>query len=132
KENGTVANSGRLHSDTKFPLAYRFANVLDPGRLLMISVFFSIRSMRRPTKKLSRAAGWVPASAARGMATTFYCGSFAGGKPKNCSKRSVTSSQAARRVENRHAGTGEGISYTVWDLFRRWSGRRRLWHPWSA
>ena len=58
---------------------------------------------------MSRAAGWVPASAARGMATTFYCGSFAGGKPKNCSKRSVTSSQAARRVENRHAGTGEGL-----------------------
>src|SRR5207248_7942038 len=53
-------------------------------------------------------------------------------KPKNCSQRSATSFQAARRVENRHAGTGEGISYTVWDLFRRWSGRRRLWHPWSA
>ena len=25
---------------------------------------------------MSRAAGWAPASAARGMATTFYCGSF--------------------------------------------------------
>jgi hypothetical protein len=31
-------------------------------------------------KKMSRAAGWAPAGAARGMATTFYCGSFAGGK----------------------------------------------------
>jgi hypothetical protein len=27
-------------------------------------------------KKLSRAAGWAPASAAQGMATTFYCESF--------------------------------------------------------
>jgi hypothetical protein len=33
-------------------------------------------------KKMSRAAGWAPAGAARGMATTFYCGSLAEGKPK--------------------------------------------------
>jgi hypothetical protein len=25
---------------------------------------------------MSRAAGWAPAGAARGMATTFYCGSL--------------------------------------------------------
>ena len=31
---------------------------------------------------MSRAAGWAPAGAARGMATTFYCGSFVEGKPK--------------------------------------------------
>jgi hypothetical protein len=33
---------------------------------------------------MSRAAGWEPAGAARGMATTFYCGSFVGGKPRYC------------------------------------------------
>jgi len=31
-------------------------------------------------KRMSRAAGWAPADAARGMATTFYCESFPGGK----------------------------------------------------
>ena len=44
-------------------------------------------------KNMSRAAGWAPAGAARGMATTFYCGSFIDRKPKNCSKRSVTLSR---------------------------------------
>ena len=61
-------------------------------------------------KKMSRAAGWAPAGAARGMATTFYCGSFVGWKTKNCSQNAGYFFQAARRVENRHAGTGEGIS----------------------
>ena len=41
--------------------------------------FDSVRFLFRSTgvaggKKMSRAAGWAPASAARGMATTFYCG----------------------------------------------------------
>jgi hypothetical protein len=44
------------------------------------------------------------------MATTFYCGSFVDRKPKNCSKKPAAYFQAARRVENRRAGTGEGIS----------------------
>ncbi len=56
---------------------------------------------------MSRAAGWAPARAARGMATTFYCGSFAGGETE---KSLATSFQAAQRVENRHAGTDEGIT----------------------
>jgi hypothetical protein len=52
---------------------------------------------------MSRAAGWAPAGAARGMATTFYCGSLVDGKLKNCPQKSATSFQAARRVKNRHA-----------------------------
>ena len=36
-------------------------------------------------KKMSRAAGWAPAGAARGTATTFYCGSL-WVETKNCSK----------------------------------------------
>src|SRR4030095_16654857 len=47
--------------------------------------------------------GMAAAWRGSGMAITFYCGSFIDRKPKNCSKRSVTSFQAARRVENRHA-----------------------------
>ena len=54
-------------------------------------------------KKMSRAAGWAPAGAARGMATTFYCGSFAGGKTEKLLTKSATPFQAAWRVENRHA-----------------------------
>jgi hypothetical protein len=49
-------------------------------------------------KKLSRAAGWAPAGAARGMATTFYCGIFVDEKPKKLLTSSAASSQAARRV----------------------------------
>jgi hypothetical protein len=41
-------------------------------------------------KKMSPVAGWAPAGAARGMATTFYCGSFAGGKTEKLFKGSVT------------------------------------------
>jgi hypothetical protein len=61
-------------------------------------------------KKMSRAAGWAPAGAARGMATTFYRGSFVEGKPKKLPTKVGYLFQAARRVENRHADTGEGIS----------------------
>src|SRR6476659_9333654 len=55
-------------------------------------------------KKMSRAAGWAPAGAARGMATTFYCGNFVGGKSEKLfTKSRLPSFQAAWRVENRHA-----------------------------
>ena len=75
-------------------------------------------------KKMSRAAGWAPAGAARGMATTFYCGNLVGGKSeKLLTKSRLPSFQAARRVENRHAGTGEGISSDGEDPGRS----RRLW-----
>ena len=40
-------------------------------------------------------------------------------KPKNCSQNAGYFFQAARRVENRHAGTGEGISSAGQDLRRR-------------
>jgi len=69
-------------------------------------------------KKMSRAAGWAPAGAARGMATTFYCGSL-WVETKNCSK--IRYFQAARRVENRHAALVkelvalDGISAAVVD-----------------
>jgi hypothetical protein len=46
------------------------------------------------------------------MATTFYCGIFVDGKPKKLLTKWATFFQAARRVENRHAGTGEGISFS--------------------
>jgi hypothetical protein len=59
---------------------------------------------------MSRAAGWGPAGAARGMATTFYCGSLLGGNRETAHKSPLLLSQAAWRVENRRAGTGEGIS----------------------
>jgi hypothetical protein len=74
-------------------------------------------------KKMSCAAGWAPAGAARGMATTFYRGSFVEGKPKKLPTKVGYLFQAARRVENRHAGTGEGISSDGEDPGRS----RRLW-----
>jgi len=59
-------------------------------------------------KKMSRAAGWAPAGAARGTATTFYCGSLCV-ETKNCSKMPLLLPGRAA-VKNRRAGTGEGIS----------------------
>ena len=50
-------------------------------------------------KKMSRAAGWAPAGAARGMATTFYCGSFVEGKPKKLPTKFRYLFQAARRLK---------------------------------
>ena len=50
-------------------------------------------------KKMSRAAGWAPAGAARGMATTFYCGSFVEGKPKKLPTKVGYLFQAARRLK---------------------------------
>ena len=44
------------------------------------------------------------------MATTFYCGSFFEGETEKLLTKVGYFFQAARRVENRHAGTGEGIS----------------------
>jgi hypothetical protein len=48
-------------------------------------------------KEMGRAAGWAPAGAARGMATTFYCGSLFWIERKNCSK--IRYFQAARRLK---------------------------------
>jgi hypothetical protein len=50
-------------------------------------------------EKMSRAAGWAPAGAARGMATTFYCGSFVEGKPKKLPTKVGYLFQAARRLK---------------------------------
>src|SRR6476661_3951693 len=50
-------------------------------------------------KKMSRAAGWAPAGAARGMATTFYCGSFVDKKPEKLLKKVGYLCQAARRIK---------------------------------
>jgi hypothetical protein len=46
---------------------------------------------------MSRATGWAPAGAARGMATTFYCESLFWIDTKNCKLRSFF--QAARRLK---------------------------------
>jgi hypothetical protein len=48
---------------------------------------------------MSRAAGWAPAGAARGMATTFYCGSFVEGKPKKLPTKVGYLFQAAQRLK---------------------------------
>ena len=76
---------------------------------------------------MSRAGGMGARWRGWGMATTFYCGSFVDRKPKNCSQKSATSFQAARRVENRHAGTGEVITASAQGWFVCYP-RRHLWH----
>jgi hypothetical protein len=51
-------------------------------------------------RKKSRAAGWVPAGAARSMATTFYCGSsLLMGEAKKLLTNAQLTSQAARRLK---------------------------------
>jgi hypothetical protein len=72
----------------------------------------------RDGRPLARLGAWLLLSTGEVLLT---------GSRKIAHKKSATSFQAARRVENRHAGTGEVITASAQGWFVCYP-RRHLWH----
>ena len=123
------ANFGRLHSGSKFPPALPVRQHTSIQAAFLINAPFSLPSNRRCGRQENEPRRGMGARW-RGSGHGYYFllrKSFLTGNRKIAHKcRLPLPGRAA--VENRHAGTGEGISSDGQDPCRRRAAASRLWH----